>query len=99
MIESHFCAATDAVTACRLQWRRPLKVAARDSLSPSAPAPALRAQAPSETEESSEKGGHRPSRPAPVQAREMGGPKAGLIARPRDHSAEPVQLTAGPAVT
>jgi hypothetical protein len=48
-------------------------------------APALHAQAALKTESSSgKKESADKNRPAPVQTREMGGPSAGLMVRPRD---------------
>jgi hypothetical protein len=54
---------------------------------------ATRAEASRKLKRRARKEGTDKSRPAPVQAREMGGPKAGLIERPSNDSDEPASST------
>src|SRR5580704_10662573 len=87
MINSHFCAAPDE--AGRVSPVAPAVEGRGAGLAQaiSYPPPTLRAPGASETESSSEKKESADkNRPAPVQAREMGGPMAGLIVRPRNAS-------------
>ena len=69
-------------------WHPPFKGAAPGlAQAISYPPPTLRAPEASETELSSEKKESADkNRPAPVQARKMGGPRAGLMVRPRNAS-------------
>jgi hypothetical protein len=86
MINSHFSAATDE--AGRVSPVAPAGSGrgAGNPLRPSAAAPALRGQRRQKLKCRARREDADKSRPAPVQAREMGGPRAGLMVRPRDPS-------------